>query len=111
MIGGFIVGGGGTGTNTIVVRALGPSLTEQGVTGALRDPTLDLYNDEGTNISSNDDWQDDADAQVIADYGLALSNEKESALIKIFTAGNYTAIVRGKDGATGVALIEAYNVQ
>jgi hypothetical protein len=111
MIGGFILGGGGGGNSTIVVRGIGPSLTTGGVAGALQDPTLELHDSNGAIIASNDDWMDSPDKQTIIDDGLAPTNDKESALLATLAPGAYTAIVRGVNDTTGVALVEAYNLQ
>ncbi|MGI8956187.1 MAG: hypothetical protein ACR2II_04635 [Chthoniobacterales bacterium] len=111
MIGGFIIGGGGGDDSTIVVRGIGPSLTGAGVTGALADPILELHDGNGAIIASNDNWMDGPDKQTIMDDGLAPKNAKESALLAILAPGAYTAIVSGADNGTGVALVEAYNLQ
>ena len=108
MIGGFIVGGGGP--TRVIVRAIGPSLGGGGVQGALQDPTLDLVNGNGMLVRSNDNWQD-SQRQAIQDSGIKPSHERESALIEVLGAGNYTAIVRGTGNTTGVGLVEVYNVQ
>jgi hypothetical protein len=107
MIGGFIVNGNEPGK--ILVRALGPSLTGVGVANALSDPILELHDASGT-VISNDDWRNTQEAEITA-TGLAPSQESEAAILMTLPPGNYTAIVLGKNGATGVALIEAYNLQ
>ncbi len=108
LIGGFIVGNGGS--DTVVVRAIGPSLVDSGVTNPLADPTLDLYDSNGVLIRSDDNWRD-AQESLIQSTGLAPTNDLESAIIRSLTPGRYTAVVRGKDGGTGVALVEVYNLQ
>ncbi len=108
LIGGFIVGNGGS--DTVVVRAIGPSLADTGVADPLADPTLDLYDANGAIIKSDDNWRD-AQESLIQSTGLAPTNDAESAIIRALEPGNYTAIVRGKDGGTGVALVEVYNLQ
>ncbi|HEY2799460.1 MAG TPA: SGNH/GDSL hydrolase family protein [Chthoniobacterales bacterium] len=109
LIGGFIVGNGDK--DTVVLRAIGPSLTNTGgVNNPLPDPTLDLYDANGNLIKSNDDWQDSQGA-LIQSTGLAPTNDAESAIIRSLDPGNYTAVVRGKNGASGVALVEVYNLQ
>ncbi len=108
LIAGFIVGNGGS--DTVVVRAIGPSLADASVTSPLADPILDLYDENGTVIRSDDDWRDSQES-LIQSTGLAPTNDLESALIRSLTPGNYTAVVRGKDGGTGVALVEVYNLQ
>jgi hypothetical protein len=110
MIGGLIVGPNGGASATVVVRAIGPSLSDFGVAGALQNPTLDLVNSAGVVLRSNNDWRDSQEGQIIA-TGLAPSDDRESALIETLAPGNYTAIVRGVGNTTGVGLVEAYHLQ
>lgn len=93
-----------------VVRAIGPSLANAGVANPLLDPVLEFYTGNGTLSASNDNWQDDAAADEIEAYGLAPADPREAAIFVSFP-GPVTAIVRGKDGTTGVAVVEVYNVQ
>jgi arylsulfate sulfotransferase len=108
LISGFIVGD--VGSSTVVVRALGPSLTAFGVSGVLSDPTLTIYDSNGTAIATNDNWQDNINAIDIQKNGLAPPNPSESALVLHLPAGKYTAIVSGANGSTGVALAEVYTL-
>ena len=108
LISGFIVGD--VGSATVIVRALGPSLASSGVTGVLSDPTLTIYDSTGSVIATNDNWQDDANATYVRRNGLGPPNPSESALVLHLPAGAYTAIVRGADGGTGVALAEVYTL-
>ena len=108
MIGGFILGGG-VATN-MIVRGLGPSLANVGVPGALTNPLLELYNAQGTLIDSNDDWMNSANKTAISNSGLAPTNNLESAVYDSLAAGSYTAIVRGVNSATGVGLVEIYEL-
>jgi len=113
MIGGVIVGGGsGGGSARVLTRALGPSLP---ATGALGDPTLELHDASGALVASNDNWKlrpDGSSQQAeIEATGIPPTNDLESALLQTLPAGNYTAIVRGKNSTTGVGLVEAYNLQ
>lgn len=113
MIGGLIIGGGsGSGTARVIVRALGPSVP---VADSLGNPTLELRDGSGTLVNSNDDWKTRPDGSSqqaeIEATGIPPINDLESALVETFSAGNYTAIVRGKNGTTGVALVEAYNLR
>ena len=85
---------------TIVLRALGPSLSSFGVTGVLSDPVLNLYNSSHTLIATNDNWQGDPQNAAIQN-GLAPGNLLESATFQILPPGSYTGIVRGKGSATG----------
>jgi uncharacterized delta-60 repeat protein len=107
MIGGAILRG--TASARVLLRAIGPSLTNFGVNNALSDPTLELHDGNGALIVANDNWRTDQEAQIIA-TGLPPSNNQESAIVRDLFPGNYTAIVRGANNATGVALIEAYEL-
>ena len=108
LIAGFIIGSGGS--DTVVVRALGPSLAAAGVVNPLPDPMLDLYDANGTVIRSDDNWRDTQEA-LITSTGLAPNDDAEAAIIRALPPGNYTAIVRGQAAASGVALVEVYNLQ
>ena len=109
LIGGFIVGGSALLNNVVVVRALGPSLSQAGVTNALSDPVLELHDASGALIATNDDWQY-SQSDVITATGLAPSNPKESAIYAALPDGSYTVVVRGAGDTTGVALIEVYSI-
>jgi hypothetical protein len=112
LIGGFILGGGrGLGNATVVVRAIGPSLTSNNIANPVQDPTLDLVNASGTVIASNDDWQSDPGASQIQGNNLAPTDLRESATIQPLAPGNYTAIVRGKSSNPAVGVVEVYNLQ
>ena len=108
LICGFIVGG--PEPKRMILRAIGPSLIAAGVIGAMANPTLELHDSTGATIASNDDWQSGAQAAEITASGLAPQNPLESAIIAIFEPGNYTAIVRGANNTTGIALVEAYEL-
>lgn len=111
MIGGFILGNG-TGTTNVVIRGLGPSLSPLGVAGALSDPTLELHDANGMIVQSNDNWKDNSaadQAELTADQ-LAPTNDLESAMIVTLSTDAFTAIVSGKNGLMGVALVEVYRL-
>jgi len=108
LISGFIVGD--VASATVVVRALGPSLASSGVSGVLSDPTLTIYDSTGSVIASNDNWQDDINSPDVTKNGLAPPNALESALVLHLPAGAYTAVVRGANDGTGVALAEVYTL-
>jgi len=110
MIAGFIVGGAPSDQTGLVVRALGPSLSDFGVPSPLQDPTLVLYDADGNAVGSNDNWQEGQQPEV-TNSGLAPKDERESALYVALGPGSYTAIVTGKNGETGVGLVEVYNTQ
>jgi hypothetical protein len=108
LISGFIVGD--VANATVVVRALGPSLTAFGVSGVLSDPTLTIYDSSGSAIASNDNWQDNVNWIDIQKNALSPTDQRESALVLHLPAGAYTAIVRGANGATGNSLVEVYTL-
>jgi len=116
MIAGFIIGGGNGYGADVLVRALGPTLSNFGVTGVLADPMLELHNGNGTLIATNDNWQtNDASQQsqqayIQSQYGLAPPNPLESVIVASLAPGSYTAIVRGKNNTSGTGLIEVYNI-
>jgi hypothetical protein len=107
LIGGMIVG---TSTRA-VIRAIGPSLAQSGIQGALQDPTLELHDASGTLIGSNDNWQSDSQWPEIQYLGLQPSNSNESAILPTLNPGNYTAIVKGVNSTTGVGLVEMYALE
>jgi len=107
LIGGIIVGG--RTPKPVVVRALGPTLTQFGVTGVLADPYLELRDGNGNLVEANNDWQQSPEAAAIIADGKAPSNAKESAMARTLSPGNYTALVRGVGGTTGTALVEVYD--
>src|SRR5206468_275356 len=116
MIGGFIVQG--TGTKSVIIRAIGPELTQYGITNALANPTLELHDATGALIGSNDNWQTTIIGGIITsnqvsdiqNSGHVPTEASESAIIANLAPGNYTAIVRGVSNTTGVALVEAYDL-
>jgi hypothetical protein len=110
MIGGVIIGPGSSISPRLVVRAIGPSLSSFGITNALQDPQLELHDSNGAIVQSNDDWKATQEQDVLA-TGLAPSDDRESVIVAVVAPGAYTAIVKGKGSNTGVALVEAYNLQ
>ncbi|MGH7938509.1 MAG: hypothetical protein ACRD5Z_09720, partial [Bryobacteraceae bacterium] len=109
MIGGFILGEGSSGPQ-VVIRAIGTSLKQAGITNALADPTLELRNADGDLIGSNDNWKSIQQAEIKA-IGLAPKKDAEAALLENLPPGSYTVIVAGKDGGTGVGLVEIYSIE
>jgi arylsulfate sulfotransferase len=108
LIGGFIVTG--TEPKTMVLRALGPSLSGFGLSDVLRNPVLSVYNSSRTLIASNDNWQSDPNHFVVESNGLAPANLSESAIARNMPPGAYTVIVRGKDPTPGNSLVELYDL-
>ena len=114
-IGGFIVDAphGGdqdqpTQTKQVLVRAIGPSLGDFGVPNALEDPTLELHMPDGA-VIVNDDWRDTQEADIVATT-IPPANDLESAILADLEPGAYTAVVAGKNGGTGVGLVEVYDL-
>ena len=116
MIGGFIVQG--SGPKRVIIRAIGPELTQFGIPDALANPRLELHNGSGTLIGTNDDWQTTIIGGIITsnqvsdiqNSGHAPSAATESAIIADLQSGNYTAIVQGVNNTAGVALVEVYDL-
>jgi hypothetical protein len=112
MIGGFILGGTSINPTKVVVRAVGPSLAQFGVNNALSNPTLQLFDSNGQLVGSNDNWQEvPAQASQLQALNLAPSNPSEAAIVATLPPGQYTAVVAGQGGGTGIGLIEVYSVQ
>jgi hypothetical protein len=107
MIGGFIIGG--ADYTRVIVRAIGPSLASQGILQPLMDPVLDIHDQYGSVVSTNDDWRSGQQDEIIA-TGIPPADDKESAIVATLYSGSYTAIVRGKADTNGVALVEVYNL-
>ncbi len=108
LIGGFIVTG--FAPKDIVLRAIGPSLDDLGVSGSLPNPVLTLYDSTGAIVASNDDWTNNASATTIQLNGLAPGSAREAAILQNLAPGAYTVVVSSADDQTGVALVEAYDL-
>jgi hypothetical protein len=116
MIGGFIVEG--TASKSVIVRAIGPELTQYGVPNVLANPTLELHDTSGALIASNDNWRSTIIGGIIHNNqvpdimasGLEPADGRESAIVADLPPGNYTAIVRGVNNTAGVALVEVYDL-
>jgi hypothetical protein len=119
MIGGFIVEG--SGPKRVILRAIGPELSAPpfNIPNALANPTLELHNGSGALIARNDNWQTTiiggiigaSQINAIQNSGHAPTQPSESAIIATLSPGNYTAIVRGANSTTGVALVEVDDLQ
>ncbi len=110
MIGGFILGGGGGGIAQVIVRGIGPSLADNGVSDVLADPFIEVFDQDGNSLASNDNWMDDPNMQTVQDQDLAPSDPNESALYDVLPAGAYTVILSGVGDTSGVGLVEAYDI-
>ena len=95
----------GQASQKVIIRALGPST---GVPGAMADPTLELHDGNGTLLEANDNWVDSPNKQAIIDSTIPPPNDLESAIVRTLTPANYTAIVRGANNTTGIAVVEVY---
>ncbi|PYK70226.1 MAG: hypothetical protein DME42_12980 [Verrucomicrobia bacterium] len=111
MIAGIITNGG-NGSTQIVVRGLGPTLAAPpfNIAGALADPIVTLVDQNGMVVKTNDNWKNTQQAAIQA-TGLAPPNDLESAVVVTVATGRYTAILSGKNGGTGIGLVEVYNLK
>ena len=107
LIGGFIISG--TAPKKVIIRAMGPSLSQFGVGSALADPTLELHDATGAIIATNDNWADSQRTEIES-TGIAPTSELESAIVRTLAPGAYTALVDGKGGSVGTALVEVYDL-
>lgn len=105
MIGGFILGG--TTATPIIVRAIGPSLIANGVGDALLDPTLEVYDSNGIFLAANDNWRTNQEAEILAST-VPPTDDREAAVVSTLAPGAYSAVIRGANETTGVALVEVY---
>jgi hypothetical protein len=105
LIGGTIILG--SGSTTVLFRAIGPSLP---LGGKLQDPTLELYDGQGQLLEANDNWQDSQNKQGIIDTTIPPTDPREAAILRSLAPGAYTAIVRGNGNTAGVAVVEAYQI-
>ena len=108
-IGGFIITG--TDPKHVVIRGIGPSLTQYGFSSSevLADPTLEVHGPSGFVTVINNNWRDSQEAQIQA-TGLAPSNALEAAIDLTLPPGSYTAIVRGNGSGVGIGLVEVYDL-
>ena len=95
----------GQAAQKVIIRALGPSVP---VPGAMADPTLELRDANGSLLEANDNWVDSPNKQAIIDSTIPPTNNLESAIVRTLTPANYTAIVRGANNSTGIAVVEVY---
>jgi len=106
LIGGFIIRGG---PKMVLIRAMGPSLTASGVSPVLADPKLQLFQHQ-TLLRENDNWQSASNANEIVATTIPPNDPKESAVLIRLEPGDYTTVVTGADGGTGIALVEVYEM-
>jgi hypothetical protein len=112
MIGGFMLGGDNTGSSRVAIRGLGPSLSAAGIKNPLSDPNLDLRDKDGNRIAFNENFGDDPiQAAQLAANQLMPADSREAGLFVTLAPGSYTVIMSGNSGATGIALLEIYNLR
>ena len=100
---------GGNDPKKVVLRAIGPSLSGFGIANPLADPVLELHAADGSLITTNDNWKDTQQSEIEG-TGFQPQNNLESAIVRTLVPGNYAAVVSGKDGGTGVGLVEGYDL-
>jgi hypothetical protein len=105
LIGGLIVR---STSKPVLLRALGPELTNNGIVDVLEDPTMELRDSNGVLLVSNDNWRDASNSAAIQATRFAPNDDRESAILTTPAPGNYTALVRGAGNTTGTALLEVY---
>jgi hypothetical protein len=112
LIAGFVIGG--STAKTVLIRAIGPTLVNFGVDGALTDPQLTLFDGAQAVVATNDDWGGDpqltATGNSVGAFALADPASKDSMLLVTLAPGSYTAKISGAGSTTGVALVEVYEV-
>ena len=108
LIGGLLLRG--NISRKVVFRGIGPSLQERGVENALEDTTLEVKDANGVTVSSNDDWRGGPNVLDLEEAGLQPSDDREAAVLLQLVTGDYTAILRGKGGTTGVGLVEIFQL-
>ena len=110
MIGGFIISG--SEPRRVILRSVGPSLAVGGVpfTGRLEDPVLELFDQGGVRLATNDNWRETQQAEI-EQTGIPPQHEREPAIVRTLAPGSYTAAVSGRNGTTGVAVVEVYDLR
>jgi hypothetical protein len=108
MIAGFILAGG-NGSSKVIVRGIGPSLAAAGIDQPLADPTLELHDGNGIAIAFNDNWRDAQQSEIEA-TGLSPADDHEAAIVASLPPGPYTAVLAGRDGGSGIGLVEVYKI-
>ena len=106
-IAGFIING--SASKKVIVRALGPTLAQFGVSGVLQDPVLDLYDSSKSLVASNDNWKSSQQTEIQAS-GYAPGDNREAAIIQTLAPGNYSAVVHGVSSTVGAALLEVHDL-
>ena len=95
----------GQASQKVMIRAIGPSLN---IAGKLANPTLELRDVNGNLLEANDDWVNSPNKQAIIDSTIPPTNDSESAIVRTLSPASYTAILRGVNDTTGIAVVEVY---
>jgi len=95
---------------TILVRGLGPTLTSFGVEGALADPILQVWEQNGAMVAQNDNWRTTQESDIMA-TGMAPMQDSEAALVVTLQPGVYTTLLNGVGGGTGIGLLDVFLVE
>jgi hypothetical protein len=115
LIGGFRIGGGGSGWLKVAIRAIGPALKQYLSAATLNNPKITVYNSAGNPIWANDNWQNDSAhpgmRQELINFGIQPTNANEAAVIGWLPPGSFTAVVESADGQHGIGLFEIYELQ
>jgi hypothetical protein len=112
LIAGYVLGRSNTGNDRIAIRGLGPSLAQFGLSPVLADPTLELHDQNGATLITNDDWATDpVSAANLILFNVQPSDPKEAAIFTSLPPGTFTAILTGKNGGTGIGIVEVYNLK
>jgi hypothetical protein len=107
LIGGLIITG--SASKRVIIRAIGPSLVQFGLTDLLANPVLELRAANGSVLMSNNNWKDSQQAEI-QNSGVAPTNDLESAIVMTLPPANYTAVVRGDQNTTGIGVVEVYDL-
>src|SRR3954466_14568940 len=94
----------------VIVRAIGPSLSQFGLTGLLGDPTLELYDSSNQLTAMNDNWRQSQETEII-NSGVPPQDDLESAVVATLSPGAHTVVVRGKNNTSGIGVVEAYDLE
>ncbi len=116
LVGGFVVSGASGTTQQVLIRGVGPTLSQYGVSGVLAQPVLSVYNAKGNLVATNTGWSTNANSAQIQSTAAAVgafslpAGSADSALLLSLAPGAYSAQVAGLGQTTGIALVEAYQV-
>ena len=110
LIAGFYIAG--TGTKQLLIRGVGPGLTQFGVSGVLPDPKVEVFDSNGLLVGTNDNWDSGlaSISKSVGAFDLSLGSKDAGLIINLKAGATYTVWVSGADGRTGDAIVEVYEV-